>query len=410
MLDDSGDFHAVIVAGDPKGTPTDSPTKRVDANTTTSLFAGVGSLQISASSGTYICTGTPIDATHVVTAGHCVDIDDNGAPDITGVSLILNYGGNQTSVIAATAWETHPNFSGFANPSVNDDLAVVTLGSPLPAGVPTYSLATSDMVAGSTHLYMVGYGTSGDGVKGYYVNPSFTVKRKGENMADAFYTQDDAGQPAAKEAFRFDFDGKRANTNTWGGGSLGNDKETTLGGGDSGGPSFVLCTGCNPALAGSYSLAGVNTFTQGSAPRFGSLGGGMNVFAYSAWILGPHAGIGGGSGGSGGGGGGASGNTRGDADDILIIVPSLDSGQIWFTSPIASQSDAGLSGDSNEESTGLADSDQDQAATDMVDPVVIVSPVTTPSELNLDNGPSNSDDDLVRALDAVFEEGPPIIG
>src|SRR5262245_41498431 len=80
---DGGDFHAGIVAGDPKGSPADSPVNRVDSNMITSPFAGVGSLRITASSGTYICTGTPIDATHVVTAGHCVDIDDNGIPDVT---------------------------------------------------------------------------------------------------------------------------------------------------------------------------------------------------------------------------------------------------------------------------------------------------------------------------------------
>jgi len=403
--DDADDFRAVIVAGDPKGTPTDSPAKRVDPNTATSPFAGVGSLQISASSGTYICTGTPIDATHVLTAGHCIDIDDNGVPDITGLTFNLNYGGNLTSQITATAWESHPNFSGFGSPSVNDDLAVITLGSALPVGVPTYGLATSDMVAGSTHLYMIGYGQSGDGVKGYFVNSSFTVKRKGENIADAFYGQDDAGQPAAKEVFRFDFDGRRPNTNIFGGGTLGNDRETTLGGGDSGGPSFVLCTGCNPALASSYSLAGVNTFTQGSAPRFGSLGGGINVFPYSAWILGPH----GTGGGSGGGAGGASGSARGFAEDSYMIVLPSDGGQTSFAAPVATQSDAGLSTNSNEESSLLANSDQDQAETFTGIPVVIVSSVSAASEFSLDSASGIADDDLVRALDAVLEEGPPII-
>lgn len=283
---EAGEFHAVMVAGDPKAKPADSPTLRIDANTTTSPYAGVGSLRIAASSGTYICTATPIDATHVLTAGHCVDIDNNGVPDISGVTFNLNYGGDLTSQIPAVAWETHPNFTGFNSPSINDDLAVITLGAALPAGVPTYQLATSDMVAGTTHIYMVGYGRSGDGVKGYTTGASFTVKRDGENIVDAFYGQDDAaGTPGAKEVFRFDFDGPRPNTNAMGGKTLGNDKETTLGGGDSGGPSFVV-------VGGVYYLAGVNTFTQGSsAPKFGSLGGGINVFPYTDWIKGPHPAI-----------------------------------------------------------------------------------------------------------------------
>jgi Trypsin len=275
---DEGEFHAVIVAGDPKGTPKDSPALRVDPNTTDSPFAGVGSLRIAASSGTYICTATPIDATHVLTAGHCVDIDNNGLPDVSGITFNLNYGGDLTSQIPAVAWETHPDYTGFNSPSVNDDLAVITLSESLPALVPTYSLANSDMVAGTTHLYLVGYGRSGDGVRGYSTGASFIVKRDGENMVDAFYGQDDGGTTPVNEVFRFDFDGPKASTNKMGGRTLGNDKETTLGGGDSGGPSFVLVDGV-------YYLAGVNTFTQGfNAPKFGSLGGGINVFPYTGWI------------------------------------------------------------------------------------------------------------------------------
>jgi hypothetical protein len=36
----------MIVAGDPNGTPADSPENRVDANTADSPYAGVGSLKI----------------------------------------------------------------------------------------------------------------------------------------------------------------------------------------------------------------------------------------------------------------------------------------------------------------------------------------------------------------------------
>ncbi len=275
------EFHAVIVAGSPNGSPADSPANRVDANTTTSPFAGVGSLRIATRRATYICSGTAIDATHVVTAGHCLDINNDGKSNnkdgIRSVTFNLNAGGNLTSQIPAASWSLHPDFTGFNRPSINDDIAVITLAAPVPDGVPTYALSTTAPVAGQTHLYMVGYGQSGDGVSGYYVNASFTVKRRGENMIDAFYGQDDVGRPAANEVFRYDFDGPSGN-GTFGGPTLGNDKETTLGGGDSGGPSFVL-------VGGSYQLAGVNTFTQGfTAPRFGSLGGGIVVAAYASWI------------------------------------------------------------------------------------------------------------------------------
>jgi hypothetical protein len=299
VLHGDGDFHAVIVAGDPKGSPADSPSNRVDDNTTSSPFAGVGSLQINANRGTYICTATPIvDAkgdTKIVSAGHCLDLNGDGKSDkkdgIKAVYFNLNYGGTLTHQIQAASWMLHPDYTGFARPSVNDDLSVTTLVSPLPAGVPAYALPSSDPsndLAAGTTLIMVGYGRSGNGISGYTTNADFAVKRVGENNADAFYSQDDTGKPAASEVFRFDFDGPTG-TGTWGGGTLGNDQETTLGGGDSGGPSFKFIG--DPSNAGSseiasnYVLVGVNTFTQGAnAPKFGSLGGGINIHPYLNWI------------------------------------------------------------------------------------------------------------------------------
>jgi hypothetical protein len=59
-----------------------------------------------------------------------------------------------------------------------------------------------------------------------------------------------------------------------------------VGGGDSGGPSFVL-------VGSDYLIAGVNTFSftalptltkEFNAPLFGSGGGGMLVPAYAGWI------------------------------------------------------------------------------------------------------------------------------
>jgi hypothetical protein len=302
---DPVDFHPMIVAGDPNGSPADSPSARVDPNTTNSPFAGVGSVQVNTRRGTYIGSATPVSGNHIVTAAHVVDISGDGKVNqkdqILSVYFILNFGGNQTHTIAVSAINVHPDFTGFARPSVNDDIAVLTLATPLPTGVPTYALPTADLAAGTT-LTMVGYGRSGDGVNGYTTNASFTIKRKGENNADAFYTQDDSGRPAANEVFRFDFDGPTGN-GSFGGPTLGNDRETQLGGGDSGGPSFVWDAGAG------YVLAGVNTFTQGStAPRFGSLGGGINVFPYVGWIGSVMAGSTSSPGSGGGQGNGSGGN------------------------------------------------------------------------------------------------------
>ena len=139
------------------------------------------------------------------------------------------------------------------------------------------------MTAGTTFT-LVGYGRSGDGVNGFTTDASFTVKRSGKNNADAFLADDEGIGPV--EVFRYDFDDASGNNNL-GGPTLGNDVETTVGGGDSGGPSFID--------HGSYlSLAGVNTHSfrfgppfgpqNPDAPFFNSGGGGMLVPTYASWI------------------------------------------------------------------------------------------------------------------------------
>ncbi|MFM8251567.1 MAG: trypsin-like serine protease [Planctomycetota bacterium] len=297
-----GDFTAMMVAGESP----DSPNLRVDANVDTSPFGGVGSITINTRRSGYICTGTPVSSIHIVTASHCIDINSDGKSNskdgITGITFNINDAGTYSSRIAATSWVTHPDFTGFNRPSVNDDIAIITLSQPIPATVPRYGLFTGSL-AGQT-ITMVGYGQSGDGINGYTVNASYTVKRVGQNVVDAFYAQDDAGRTAANEVFRFDFDRANGTNGPLGGPSLGNLTETTLGGGDSGGPSFVF-DGTN------YLLAGVNTFSQSNgtiaAPKFGSLGGGMAIPAYADWINSVVGGVAAMSGGGTAGGGSSTG-------------------------------------------------------------------------------------------------------
>ena len=61
------------------------------------------------------------------------------------------------------------------------------------------------------------------------------------------------------------------------GGSLGNNLETLIGPGDSGGP-LLLDNGSG------YSLVGVNTFIEGYGGHFGDIGGGIVLAPYLGWI------------------------------------------------------------------------------------------------------------------------------
>ena len=276
----------MIMAGDPDHPQSDSPVHRVDANLSSSPFRGVGSLRIIGESDVFICSGTTVTLRHLVTAAHCFDFDDNGTIDVLpgDVTYYLNDGSEKSAVRSASDIVFHPQFTGFANPRVNDDVAVVTLASALPTGSKTYRLR-SDTVYPEDTLNFVGYGRSGDGVSGDIVEASFTVKRVGQNVADSYYSNDE--HPfSLTEVFRFDFDFPPAATAGSVGGrrpSLGNHLETTLGGGDSGGPAF---TKVNDALE----FAGVMTYSFGggsqpSPPFFGSGGGGMLIPAYRSWIL-----------------------------------------------------------------------------------------------------------------------------
>ncbi len=277
-LDDVYRIDPAIVAGDPNGTPPDSPIQRIDANTADSPFAGVGSLRTQIGSSNYVCTATPISPIHVISAAHCLDTDANGSINPTPSNVTFNVnmsGSSSTYQITANQLYVHPDWTGFNNPNANDDLAIIELSSELPADVPIYPLNETPF-DDTVEAHFVGYGRSGTGVSGYTTNASYTIKRWGMNEIDYYYFDDEGS--GAREVFQFDFDAPTSP------GSLGNDVETTLGGGDSGGPSFIEDD------FGNLVLFGINTFTtqfsygSPAAPFFGSGGGGMVVSTYLDFI------------------------------------------------------------------------------------------------------------------------------
>jgi hypothetical protein len=269
-----------IIGGTEDGTPPDSPANRVDPNTTTSPWAGVGSLSVASGAlgmreGTF--TATALDAHHVITAAHVV-----AGKDPADVRFNLNYGADLTHRIDATAIAVHPDYAGYKPDArsgvVHDDLAIVRLGESLPFGVPLYAIHRA-AVPPRTVITLVGYGASGDGVRGRTVPASPTVKRVGRNVIDAGFRDNGGGDMV--EVYLFDFDGPDASTNRIGGGSLGNHIEATVAVGDSGSPALV------PAAQGRWRLVGVNTFVAPRSAlnqRFGGLGGGVLLYPYVDWV------------------------------------------------------------------------------------------------------------------------------
>lgn len=276
-------FYKLIVGGDLSGAPPDSPQDRIDPNVPTSPYAGVGSVRANVTGGYYFGTGTLVSPRHVLTAAHVLDINDNGTSDVLpgAVSFYLNDGPVPT-IMAVDAVEICPTYSGFNNPAVNDDLAIITLAESVRTGVAWYPIYSGALAPGQ-QVIQVGYGRSGTGTSGYTVSASLTVKRVGYNVMDIMLADDDAsGGGGLLETWRGDFDGPTTATSLSGGATLGNNVESTLGPGDSGGPSFI-------EVDGRLQLVAINTFgfTVSGGPVFplyGSGMGGILIDPYADWI------------------------------------------------------------------------------------------------------------------------------
>ena len=280
------------------GAPPDSPANRVDPNVATSKFSGVVSINIRYDGQSFICSGALVGKRSVVSAGHCVDTNGNGSfVDLnkpgTDVRVVFNAtsSGAGAAIVTATKVAVQQDYKGFGNcPAgvdsfcVNDDVAVITLGADAPASAKIYKVAVNPLNTG-THITMAGYGTSGDGVNGYYVSPEFRTKRSGENYVDLFDADDEQGFTGQREVYYADFDGQGQDTFCDGFGVctpvLPNDREAGIGGGDSGGPSFV-------EMYGELMLVANNTFSgtfAGQTPgTFGTYFGGIIMGAYKDFL------------------------------------------------------------------------------------------------------------------------------
>ncbi len=277
----------------------DSPAAHVDPNTAASPFSGVVSINIRYDGQSFICSGALVGKRQVVSAGHCVDTDGNGTLiDINkkgnDVRVIFNSNGTYNKILTAVQVSMNPDYQGFnvcpdnSLGCLNDDISVITLGEDAPATAKIYSIATNPVTDG-THIIMAGYGTSGDGINGLTISPAFNVKRTGENYMDLFDGDDEQNFSGPREVYYADFDGVRNGTmqdtfcDYFGVCTpiLPNNRESGIGGGDSGGPSFV-------EMYGELRLVANNTFggrfNGQTAGTFGTYFGGIILGSYIDYL------------------------------------------------------------------------------------------------------------------------------
>lgn len=258
-----------ILAGGEFDLPADSPSGRIDALLNSSPFNAVGSLDISDGVSSYIGTGIALSPNWVLTAGHNVDLNDDGLAD-AGLNITMRFPGfastHQPGLITV-----HPDFNGFANPSLHQDLSLLHFESSLPEDLVFPELGLSLQIG--DEVILAGFGRSGYGSYGYTTSASLTDRRLGYNIIDSL----EAESGGNGILFGYDFD----DPDTFGmaGGSLGNDVETLIGPGDSGGPLLRM-------LGGTHALLGINTYTEGFGGRFGDTGGGVALSGAWDWIAG----------------------------------------------------------------------------------------------------------------------------
>lgn len=259
-------FAHAILAGHENYFPNDAPSLRVDSAGASSAFNFAGSLSINSGGSSYIGSAAALSPNWVLTAGHNLDFNNDGQVD-GGISATFHL--PDFGVFGATSFFVQPLFTGFGNPSIHHDLALLYFKNPLPSGLNfpgfSFGLGVGDVVT------LAGFGRSGYGSYGYTTSASLTNRRVGGNTIETFTF----GTADPAEVFRYTF----GHPDTVGspGGSLANNVETIIGPGDSGGPMIVERDGL-------YLLAGVNTFIEGYGGRFGDTGGGILLESYYDWI------------------------------------------------------------------------------------------------------------------------------
>ncbi|MGJ5892194.1 serine protease [Streptomyces sp. V2] len=141
------------------GTPPASAAPQpIVGGTTTTTSSYPFMMQITDASQKQFCGGTLVSATKVVTAAHCMVGETTGSVRVVGGRTYLN--GTDGTVGRVTGIWIHP---GYTDTTEGDDVAVLTLATPMPYTPAPYVSATqTGLYAAGTTARILGWGTTSE--------------------------------------------------------------------------------------------------------------------------------------------------------------------------------------------------------------------------------------------------------
>ncbi|MBV7255356.1 trypsin-like serine protease [Pacificimonas sp. WHA3] len=262
-------------------------------------FTGVGELVMFQNNGqAFVCTASLISADTLLSASHCLDFGDRGTRGQGYDRIEFRTGTNWRQPEAVYQVESillNPDYIGFGEPNgPENDIALLKLSAPVSNGEEIYSIYRDSDEHGQIHT-KVGGGTTGYGANGTTPTPSAAdrangarggldgIKRSGVNIweninnglgySDNFLLADfdngtDANNLFEKLDIALEFFG--IDNGEFGGTGVrdanGNVIDYGVGGGDSGGPTFI-----------NGLIAGVTSFGSTFSPFFGGCGPGAGA-------------------------------------------------------------------------------------------------------------------------------------